>query len=62
MRKLLVPAALVVAIAMGGAAAASAHAAKHPANPKHADCVKQWSAEKKHTETRKAFLAACERA
>jgi len=58
MRKLFVPAALVISIAMGSAA----FAAKAPANPKHADCVKQWKAEKKHTETRKVFLAACEKA
>jgi hypothetical protein len=31
------------------------------ASAKHADCLKQWSAQKKHTQTRKAFLAACEK-
>ncbi len=59
MRKLLVPVALIMAIAAGGAASAGS---KSTAKPKHAECVKQWTAEKKHTETRKAFLAACEKA
>ena len=61
MRKLFVPVALVMAIAAGGAASAATKPA--PAvNSKHADCMKQWSAEKKHTQTRTAFLAACEKA
>lgn len=64
MRKFFVPAALAaIAIAAGSAAvAATAPAAKPAVSPKHADCVKQWSAQKKHTQTRKAFLAACEKA
>jgi hypothetical protein len=64
MPKLFVPVALVMAIAAGGAASAATKPA--PAAPaasaKHADCAKRWSAEKKHTQTRKAFLAACEKA
>lgn len=68
MRKFFVPAALAaIAIAAGSAAVAAtapaaAPAAKPAVSPKHADCVKQWSAQKKHTQTRKAFLAACEKA
>jgi Ni/Co efflux regulator RcnB len=66
MRKLLLPLA-IVAIAAGPASmamaatkpAAKAHAAA-AANPKTADCEKQWKAEKKHSQTKKAFLAACE--
>lgn len=65
MRKLLVPAALVISMAAGSAAFAAT--APKPAKPaasstKTADCMKQWQAQKTHTQTRKAFLAACEKA
>jgi hypothetical protein len=68
MRKLLLPLA-IVAIAAGPASMAMAgtkameksHAAA-PANPKAADCLAKWKAEKKHSQTKKAFMAACEAA
>lgn len=65
MRKLLVPAVLVVSMAAGSAAFAAT--TPKPAKPaatatKSADCMKQWSAQKTHTQTKKAFLAACEKA
>jgi hypothetical protein len=70
MRKLFIPAALVLSLAAGSAAmAATASTAKPakttasaPATSKSGECVKQWKAQKKHDQTRKAFLAACERA
>jgi len=62
MRKLLLPAALIASMALGAAGVAATAQAKAAKSPKRADCVKQWKAEKTHTETRKAFLAACERA
>jgi hypothetical protein len=69
MRKFLIPAALIVSLAGGSAALAAtkpapapAAATKAAASPKAADCAKQWKAQKKHTQTRKAFLAACEKA
>lgn len=68
MRKLLIPAALIVSLAGGSAALAATKpapapmAAAAPASSKANDCAKQWKAQKKHTQTRKAFLAACEKA
>ncbi len=67
MRNILLPAALVLSLAAGSAAfAAPATPAAAPsaaaAKAKAADCAKQWTAQKKHTQTRKAFLAACEKA
>jgi hypothetical protein len=70
MRNLIVPALLAASLAVGGVAVAAtttpapakAHTTTAAANPKAADCEKQWKAEKKHTETRKAFMAACEKA
>jgi Ni/Co efflux regulator RcnB len=65
MRKLLLSLA-IVSIAAGPASMAMAAtkpakpATAAAANPKAADCEKQWKAEKKHTQTKKAFLAACE--
>lgn len=65
MRYLLVPAALALSLAAGSAAFATPPA--KPAKPaatsssKAADCMKQWRAQKTHTESRKAFLAACEK-
>lgn len=66
MRKLLVPAALVVSMAAGSAAFAAT--TPKPAKPAatatatRSACMKQWSAQKTHTQTKKAFLAACEKA
>jgi hypothetical protein len=69
MRNLIVPALVAASLAVGGVAVAAtspapvkAHAMKAAPNPKAAGCLKQWKAEKKHTQTRKAFLAACEKA
>lgn len=68
MRKLLIPAALIVSLAGGSAALAATKPAPAPAAAmsaapsKAADCAKQWKAQKKHTQTRKAFLTACEKA
>jgi hypothetical protein len=66
MRKLLVPALVALSLGAGSAALAAApmkaHATKTAANPKAADCVKQWKSQKTHSQTRKAFLAACEKA
>jgi hypothetical protein len=72
MRKVLISSALILSLAgASGAMAATKPAATKPAatkaatpatpaqKAKMADCVKQWKAEKKHTETRKAFLKAC---
>jgi Ni/Co efflux regulator RcnB len=67
MRKLLVPTVLVLSMAIGSSALAAPKAAKPaPAaaatSSKASDCARQWTAQKKHTETRKAFLTACEKA
>lgn len=69
MRNLLIPAALIVSLAGGSAALAATKPAPAPAaattsmaSSKANDCAKQWKAQKKHTQTRKAFLAACEKA
>lgn len=68
MRKVLAPALLVLTLAAGsGAMAATAPAKPAPAaaaahKQKVADCVKQWNGQKSHSQTRKAFLAACEKA
>ena len=67
MRKILISSAIVLSLAGGGAAFAATKAA--PAKPaataassKAAECAKQWKAEKTHTQTRKAFMAACTKA
>jgi len=67
MRKFLVPTVLILSMAVGSSAFAAPKAAKPaPAamapSSKASDCAKQWQAQKKHTETRKAFLTACEKA
>ena len=67
MRKILISSAIVLSLASGGAAfAATKAAAPKPATPaassKAAECAKQWKAEKTHTQTRKAFMAACNKA
>ena len=75
MRKFAVPVAALVAAALTSAALAATTPAKPatpatPAKPvaaavskdKVADCTKQWKAQKKHTQTRKAFMAACQKA
>ena len=65
MRKILISSALVLSLAGGGAAFAATKPAAKPApaasaaDTKSADCAKQWKAEKKHSQTHKAFMAAC---
>jgi len=64
MRSLIAPVAIVMSLAVGSvafAATAPAKPAPAMASAKAADCAAQWKAEKKHTQTRKAFLAACEK-
>ena len=64
MHKLLISSALVLSLA-GGATAFAATAPKPApatATSKAAACAKQWKAEKTHSQTRKAFMAACEKA
>ena len=66
MRKILISSAIAMSLVGGGAALAATKAA--PAKPapaassKAAECAKQWKAEKTHTQTRKAFMAACNKA
>lgn len=68
MRKLLISSVLVLSLC-GGASAMAATKAAPKAQPaataassKEADCAKQWKDQKKHTENRKAFMAACTKA
>jgi hypothetical protein len=67
MRKILLASILMASVA--GAAVAADKPAPKPTpaaasakSAKTADCAKQWKAEKKHTQTRKAFMAACTKA
>ena len=69
MRKILISSALILSLCGGAQALAATKpaakaqpAAAAAADPKAADCAKQWKAEKKHTQTRKAFMAACTKA
>jgi hypothetical protein len=69
MRKILISSALILSLCGGAQALAAAKPAATKAaataaasDPKAADCAKQWKAEKKHTQTRKAFMAACAKA
>ena len=74
MRKFALPVASVLALALTSASLAATTPAKPAApatpakaaavavSPKHADCLKEWKAQKKHTQTRKAFMATCEKA
>ena len=69
MSKFLIPAivALVIGAAPAFAATTASPAPAKSAAPataaapadKKADCTKQWAAQKKHTKTMKAFMAAC---
>ena len=67
MHKILIASVLMASVA--GAAFAADKPAPKPTpaaassqSTKAADCAKQWKAEKKHTQTRKAFMAACAKA
>lgn len=63
MTRILASAAILVALVAGPAAFAAAKAPAPVKTPtKHEQCVSQWKAQKKHTQTRKSFLAACEKA
>lgn len=68
MRKILISSALILSLAGGATAMAATKTATKTApaatatQSKSAACVKQWKAEKKHTQTRKAFMAACTKA
>jgi len=67
MRKILISSALILSLVGGGAACAAAKPAAKPApaaaaDSKAADCAKQWKAEKKHSQTHQAFMAACAKA
>lgn len=66
MTKLLMTGAVLFTLAAAPAFAATAPAAPAPArptataaNPKLAACQAQWRSQRHHTQTRKAFLAAC---
>jgi hypothetical protein len=68
MRKVLLSTVLMLSVAAAGSALAAEKAkpmatktaAAAPADKaKTADCEKQWKAEKKHSQTRKAFMASC---
>lgn len=68
MRNVLISSALVLSL-VGGASALAATKPAPAAKPaatatssKAADCAKQWKAEKTHSQTRKAFMAACAKA
>ena len=67
MNKTVITSAMILSLAAGGVGMAATHTPKPAAPPpatasKSADCAKQWKAEKKHSQTRKAFMAACTRA
>jgi uncharacterized protein YceK len=68
MRKILISSALILSLAGGASAMAATKPATKPApaatatTSKSAECAKQWKAEKKHTQTHKAFMAACTKA
>ena len=74
MRKLFVSTILVASMAAGSAALAastapsakvekaSASSTKMASGTSKSSCLKQWKAQKTHSETKKAFLTACEKA
>lgn len=74
MTKLLTSAAFVAALIAAPAAfaatpapatasskPAATSAQKSAAHEKKAECVKEWKAQKKHTQSEKEFLKACEK-
>jgi len=66
MHKILLSSVLVLSLA-GGSAAMAAHKAAPAAKPsatasKSSECARQWRAETSHTQKRKAFMAACNKA
>ncbi|MBU1378609.1 MAG: hypothetical protein KKE02_02415 [Alphaproteobacteria bacterium] len=65
MRKILLSSAIVLSLVGGASAMAAtkaAPAAKSATASKSSDCARQWKVEKAHTQTRKAFMAACTKA
>lgn len=66
MRKMLISSVLVLSLCGGASAMAATKAAPKPApaaaTSKQADCAKQWKAQTSHTESKKAFMAACTKA
>ena len=66
MRNILISSALILSLAGGASAVAATKPAPAKTTPatssKTADCNKQWKAEKKHSQTKKAFMAACTKA
>lgn len=68
MRKLLLSSAIVLSLVGGASAMASTKAPKPMSNApsmtasKSSECARQWKAEKTHTQSRKAYLAACNKA
>ena len=66
MRTILLSSAIVLSL-IGGASAMAATKAAPAAKPaatmsKHSSCAMQWKAETSHTQSHKAFMAACEKA
>jgi hypothetical protein len=70
MRRLVVPATLALLLAASGsvvaasqrAAAAKTAAVQLAPKAKEVECIRQWRAQKKHAQTRRTFLAACQKA
>ncbi len=69
MRKILISSAILLSLAGGASAMAATKPAAKPAqsaasatSDKAKACAAQWKAEKTHTQTRKAFMAACTKA
>ncbi|MEW5685420.1 MAG: hypothetical protein AB1942_10910 [Pseudomonadota bacterium] len=69
MRKILISSAILLSLASGAGAMAATKPAAKPAqtaasatSDKTKACAAQWKAEKTHSQTRKAFMAACTKA
>lgn len=68
MRKILISSAILLSLASGAGAMAATKPAAKPASAATASadkskaCAAQWKAEKTHSQTRKAFMAACTKA
>jgi len=62
MSKIILTAAIAAALSAGSALAATAATKTthdSAAKAKQADCTKQWSGQKKHIQSKKAFMASC---
>lgn len=64
MHKIMLSTAIALSLAGGAPALAKAHHVEKASATasKSAECARQWRAETSHTQTRKAFMAACTRA